>query len=192
MKKIAVLVIALVLALLTANTALAKFVDASDNSVTSGTSLVDVKIVERTKGSDENEVLDGVSQVDETLKNLAPGDTIVLSYKIINDGTSDVLLDGINITTDNQDFMKQLSLKWTLTKYEGSQAVSSVSNSINGVSLLQANGLTNVSYADIVLNNNSKDNYCLLELKITFDDEASLSKEVQETVFTVTPSFRQN
>jgi|GEM_PF-2583084 len=197
MKKVAVIVIGLLIALFLANTALAQYVDTSSNIVTAKSSSIDVKIVERTKDSGKekeysSDVIDAVSSINETLSNLAPGDEIVLSYKIVNNGSIDVLLDGVNVSVENQDLGEHLFLKWTITQYKDSQPVNSTSNSTNGEDLLSTSKTTDVSFVNIVLDSDNKtDDFCVLELNIGVSDNMGVSNAAKETVFTVTPLFRQ-
>ena len=196
MKKIAIIVAVLIIAVFFANTAFAKFVDSSDNQGTAKSGSIDVKIVERSKDcgctqESSSEVIDAVSSIKETLDKLKPGDKVVLSYKIVNNGCIDVLLEGINVTVDNSELISYLNLKWTLTQYTDGQMIKSTSNSSSGQSLQSAAGRSNVSFEDIVINSGSTKNYCIMELEITFDDIDHALSDTQ-TVFTITPSFIQN
>ena len=193
MKKVAVILIVIVALMFLANTALAKYVDASDVVAQSGS--MDVKIVERTNGTQySSQQIDAVSSVKETISNMAPGESATLSYKIVNEGSIDVLLEGVNVSTDNEELSQHLVLKWKLTQYVDGVAVSTVSNKGAGQRLNGAAGNTDVTFGAIVLDSSDKtDDYCLLELEISFaDDISALDIEVQETVFTITPWFTQN
>ncbi|MEX1376315.1 MAG: hypothetical protein AB1Z23_02465 [Eubacteriales bacterium] len=197
MKKVAVVLIVVLSLLFLANTALAKYVDESDIVAKSG--FIDVKIVERTKDAGDgmeysSQEIDAVSSIKETLSNMAPGDSALLSYKIVNDGSIDVLLEGVNVATDNTELGQHLVLKWTLTQYVDSVPVNTVSNKGTGQMLNSASGNTDVSFGGIVLDSDNKtDDYCLLELEISFEDDINaLNSQVQETVFTITPWFTQN
>lgn len=199
MKKIIIIVVALVFALFLANTALAQFVDASDVSATANSSSIDVQIVQRTQRSDietvaYQELVDPVSMVEEMIENLAPGNEIVLSYKIVNSGAVDVVVTGVNVEIDKEELKKSIILKWTITKYVDSQAVESITNSANGETLDEISLSTYISNSNIELEcNSSTDDYCTLELVIQLDDsDQILNDAVQETVFRVTPVFTQN
>ena len=139
------------------------------------------------------EIIDAVSSIDETLNNLAPGDDIALSYKIINNGSVDVLLEGIQISVDNQELSNCIVLNWTITQYKDSQQGNSTSNIVKNKSLIDSSGSSDVSFAQIVLDNNNKTNdYCLLEMQISFQDNGLTSTSISnQTVFTITPLFIQ-
>jgi len=199
MKKVVIVAVAIILAVMLMNTALGKYVNSSSNTVTAGSSSIDVKIVERTHDCNyyshehTNEIVDAVSSIEETLNNLAPGDKIVSEYKIINIGCVDVLLDGVNVSVDNQSLKNYLTLKWNITQYKDNQPVKTVTNCANGQSLSKASAVVDVSSEQITLGCDDTDkDYCVLELEIVFDENSPLFDESLETVFTITPSFIQN
>jgi len=197
-KRIAIATTVLILATMLANTAFGKYLDSSSNTRAAITNSIDVQIVERTKSCNcstkcTSEIIAAISTIEETLSDLAPGDTVVLGYKIINMGSIDVLLDGVNISVDNQQLKDYIDLKWSITQYKDNIQVNKISSCTNELSLSCASASTDVSLSEIILECDSpKNNYCLLELIITYDENSPQLNEVLGTVFTISPSFIQN
>ncbi len=199
MRKAMIIAIFILAALLLANTALGRYVSQSDDIAVAGSGAIDVKIVERSKcdglfSEYTSEKIDAVSSVDETLRNLAPGESVTLSYKIVNNGCVDVLLNGVDICVNSNEFYDCLTLNWTITQYEDNIPVKSTSEKIRGTSLCDGHGLAEVSFAQIVLDCDCKtDDYCLLQVDISFDEtDSSHINIAHEAVFTITPLFIQN
>lgn len=157
---------------------------------------IDIRIMESTYNCSTKHTKNtenAVSSINETISNITPGDKIALSYKIVNLGCIDVLLDGVDISIDNQNLDDYLTLKWTITHYKDSKPVNTISNCTNGQTLSDISSYMDVSQKNIIMKcDRADEDFCLLELYITFDENAALFQEVQQTVFTITPSFIQN
>jgi len=197
MKKVIFIAAALILAMLLTNVALGRRVGPDTKAYASSGSM-DIKIVEReikysfgkyTSGMDS-----AATTVNETITNLAPGDSVTMVYKIVNYGSVDAQLDGIEITTDNEELSNNLSFTWTVTHYRGSESIDFVSNTSDYESLAFSGGHKDVSFKNIVLPGGSKaEDYCLLEMQVTFEESSgAASNTVQETLFSVTPLFIQD
>lgn len=199
MRKALIITIFILAALFLANTALGKYVGRQGDVAMAGSGQINVEIVEMTNSREcENNLIsnvsDATSSVNETLENLAPGDDVTLSYKIINSGGADALLNGVNISVKNNELNDCFIFNWTITQYEDNIPVKSASDKIKGTALYQGQCLADVSFAQIVLDCDSKTNdYCMLEVNISFDDDVLSHTNIShETVFTITPLFIQN
>ncbi|MBN2878325.1 MAG: hypothetical protein JXN65_01735 [Clostridia bacterium] len=197
MKKVIFIAAALILAMLLTNVALGRRVGPDTNAYASSGSM-DIEIVEREINYSRGEYASGMdraaSTINETISNLAPGDTVTMVYKIVNYGSVDAQLDGLEITTDNEELSNNLSFNWTVTHYRGSESVNFVTNASENELLAFSGGQKDVSFADIVLPAGSKaEDYCLLEMVVTFEEgSGAASGIVQETQFSVTPLFIQD
>jgi len=197
MKKVIFIVAALILAMLLTNVALGRRIAPGTKAYASSGSM-DIKIVEReikySSGKYTSGMDSAASTINEAISNLAPGDSVTMVYKIVNYGSVDAQLDGIEITTDNEEFSNNLSFNWTVTHYSGSQSINFVSNASEHELLALSGGQKDVSFADIVLPGGSKaEDYCLLEMQVTFEEGSGvISDMVQETLFSVTPLFIQD
>ncbi len=195
MKKIIFIAIFLVSVLFTANIALAKYAEQGSNAAAAGTSMIDVAIAESSACSslpkNTNELSSAVS---ETLQNLSPGKREVLSYVITNQGSVDVLLEGVNIIFDDSELCSCIVIDWTVSLYEGERLAKSVSDKVYGAASYKNQCLAEVSFAQIFLDSDSSsDDYCLLEIEIYFDETTSSpSSEIRQSTFTITPVFVQN
>lgn len=198
MKKITLIVVVLIITLFFANTAFAKLINSHSSAKTASVGLVDVKIVSKTSTFNSCpkktvEFENPVSYVNEKIENIKPGDDVVLSYKIVNNGDIDVVLDGINITMHNDEFQNKLLLKWKLTQYVNSQPINSVASCSNALPLSEISTSVDTSSNDITIECSSADkDFCILCLTIFFDEKDTTTCEVpSETSFTISPSFRQ-
>lgn len=195
-KKAVIAVIVLILITLLANTAFGKE-DSLSQNYTANTNLIDVKIVEKSKdckcANQTSRITDAVSSIEENLCDLTPGSTTVLSYKIVNQGCIDVLLDGVYIAVDTNQLNDYINFKWTVTQYEDDKPVNTIVSDSTGKCLSKISSSGNLSSNNIVLRQSgAKGNYCMLELEITYSEDSPEQSQALEAVFTITPSFIQN
>lgn len=196
-KKAAIAAAVLLLITLLVNTAFGKGEDLF-NSRAAHTSNIDVKIMERTKSCSccakhTSQIIDAAESVQENLDDIAPGDTVVLSYKIINSGCIDVLMDGVFITVDNSELNDYINLKWTVNQYHDDKPINTISSTTAGQSLSNISLSNSTSHNNIILEHDSSvGDYCLLELEINYNVNSPQLNEVSATAFTITPSFIQN
>ncbi|MBN2878658.1 MAG: hypothetical protein JXN65_03415 [Clostridia bacterium] len=211
MKKRNVVVVVLVIALLLMGSAYALWTDSVTVNVTAQSATMDVLINYRSVsvaptgslpvvtdiGTPSPAVIDAANTTDavqETITNFIPGDTVTLTYRIINDGTIDVLLTGFNISfagTSVQDLQADTHLTWTMTGFVGGLATDTATGSgqLNAIATtvdVEASG------AVIEIPAGTAD-YCELTLVFYINDSTGIPySTVKETVFTVEPVFRQN
>jgi len=209
MKKRNVVVVVLVIALLLMGSAYALWTDSVTVNVTAQSATMDVLINYRAVsvaptgtlpvvtdiGAPIPAVIDATNttdSVEETITNFIPGDTVTLTYRIINDGSIDVLLTGFNITFDGasaQDLKNDTHLTWTMTGYAGGSPTSTATG--NGQLNLIATTV-DVESSGIEILAGTAD-YCELTLVFYINDSTGIPySSVKETVFTVEPVFRQN
>ncbi len=196
MKKIIFIAIFFMSVLFAANTALGKYAEQASSAAAAGSSMIDVAIAERpvySTGHIKNES-ESSSAVSKTLRNLSPGKIEVLSYVIINQGSVDVLLEGVNIVFDDNELCSCIVIDWTVYLYEGDRLVKAVSDRVYGANSYKNQCLAEVSFAQIFLDSDSRsDDYCLLEIEIYLDETTSSpSSEIRQSTFTITPVFVQN
>lgn len=198
MKKIALIAAALLFVLFFTNTALAKYVRSHYNSNTPAVGVTDVKIVSKSitfNSCDKKtvEFINAVSSVQENLENIKPGDKIVISYKIVNTGDIDVILDGVNITMHRDELEDKLKITWRLVQYYDDQPVNSIKCCANAQSFADTSAFIDTSSSEVSLYKDNPDSrYCMLHIVIFFDDEDTIPCEIPaETSFTISPSFRQ-
>jgi len=211
MKKRNVVVVVLVIALLLMGSAYALWTDSVTVNVTAQSATMDVLINYRSAsvaptgtlpvatsiGTSNPGTIDAANTTDsvqETITNFIPGDTVTLTYRIINDGTIDVLLTGFNVSfagTSVQDLQADTHLTWTMTGFVGGSATDTATGSgqLNAIATtvdVEASG------AVIEIPAGTAD-YCELTLVLYINDTTGIPySTVKETVFTVEPVFRQN
>ncbi len=208
MKKRNIVVVVLVIALLLMGSAYALWTDSVVVEVTAQSATMDVQIVERTESVTTTssygvntvlgtpspatiDVSEPTATVSESITNFIPGDTVTLTYKIVNTGSIDVLLTGVNIafpgTTQSLQALTQLN--WTIDEYVGATLTDSTSGS--GTLSSIATSVTTTGDGVEILAGTS--DYCLLTLEMYIDDVSGIPYSTEkETSFTITPVFTQN
>ncbi len=208
MKKRNIVVVVLVIALLLMGSAYALWTDSVVVEVTAQSATMDVQIVERTEsvtttssygvntalGTPSPATIDvsaPTAAVSESITNFIPGDTVTLTYKIMNTGSIDVLLTGVNISFPGtaQTLQALTQLNWTIDEYVGTTLTDSTSGS--GTLSSIATSVTTTGDGVEILAGTS--DYCLLTLEMYIDDVSGIPYSTEkETSFTITPVFTQN
>lgn len=208
MKKRNIVVAVLVIALLLMGSAYALWTDSVTVQVTAQSATMDVQIVDRTEnlvppaglqivtelGTPSPATIDAANPTDsvqESITNFIPGDTVTLTYKIVNQGSIDVLLTGINIAYPGatQTLQALTYLDWTMTEYVSGVAADTISGS-GHLGSITTSVDTSGDGLEILA---ATADYCLLTLEIYIDDATGVPySTVKETSFSVTPVFTQN
>ena len=208
MKKRNIVVVVLVIALLLMGSAYALWTDSVVVEVTAQSATMDVQIVERTESVTTTssygvntvlgtpspatiDVSEPTATVSESITNFIPGDTVTLTYKIVNTGSIDVLLTGVNIAFPGtaQSLQALTQLNWTIDEYVGATLTDSTSGS--GTLSSIATSVTTTGDGVEILAGTS--DYCLLTLEMYIDDVSGIPYSTEkETSFTITPVFTQN
>ncbi len=206
MKKRNIVVVVLVISLLLMGSAYALWTDSVTVQVTAQSATMDVQIVDRTEnvsaavgsvvtelGTPTPGTIDAANpteSVSESITNFIPGDTVTLEYKIVNKGSIDVLLTGINIAFSGTQTLQSLAyLNWTMTEYVGGLPVDSISGSGHLDTITTS---VDTSGDSVAILSGTAD-YCLLTLELYIDDVSGVPyTTVKETTFTITPVFTQD
>ena len=186
--------------------AYALWTDSVTVQVTAQSATMNVQIVDRTEditaaagsvvtelGSPTPATIDAANpteSVSESITNFIPGDTVTLEYKIVNDGSIDVLLSGINIAFSGTQTLQSLAyLTWTMTEYVGGVP----GDTISGADHLDAITTSVDTSGDGLEILAGTADYCILTLELYIDDASGVPyTTVKETTFTITPVFQQN